>query len=54
MRAVRVEDGALEVGEIDAPDLVAGGLRVRVAAAGVNRADLMKVFTAARWRRRRA
>lgn len=42
MRAVRVEDGALEVGEIDAPDLVAGGLRVRVAAAGVNRADLMQ------------
>jgi putative PIG3 family NAD(P)H quinone oxidoreductase len=32
----------LEVGEIDAPDLVAGGLRVRVAAAGVNRADLMQ------------
>jgi len=42
VRAVRVEDGALEVGEIDAPDLVAGGLRVRVAAAGVNRADLMQ------------
>ena len=42
MRAVRVEDGALAVGEVPAPDLVAGALRVRVAAAGVNRADLMQ------------
>ena len=42
MKAVLVEDGELRVGEADAPALVAGSLRIAVAAAGVNRADLMQ------------
>lgn len=42
MKAVLVEDGELRVGEVAAPELVSGSLRVAVAAAGINRADLMQ------------
>jgi putative PIG3 family NAD(P)H quinone oxidoreductase len=42
VRAVIVEEGELRVGDVPSPDLVPGSLRIRVAAAGVNRADLMQ------------
>lgn len=46
MRAVLVDEpgdeSALRVGEAPAPELTEGCLRIRVAAAGVNRADLLQ------------
>ncbi len=46
MKAIRVEspgkEPALVLGEAEPPELVAGSLRVRVAATAVNRADLMQ------------
>ena len=46
MRAVVVDSPGkapvLRVAEVPVPDLVAGGVRLRVAAAAVNRADLMQ------------
>ena len=46
MRAVLIrepgDETVLEVGEAPSPELVPGSLRVRVVAAGVNRADLMQ------------
>ncbi|MCZ6465292.1 MAG: NAD(P)H-quinone oxidoreductase [Proteobacteria bacterium] len=46
MRAIIVEnpgsESVLRVSEVAAPELVPGSLRVRVAAAAVNRADLMQ------------
>lgn len=46
MRALLVDkpgpESSLRVGEVPAPELVPGSLRIRVAAAGVNRADLMQ------------
>ena len=42
MKAVLVEDGEVRVGEAPAPALVSGSLRIGVAAAGINRADLMQ------------
>jgi putative PIG3 family NAD(P)H quinone oxidoreductase len=42
VRAIVVEDGELLVADVPSPELVAGALRIRVAAAGINRADLMQ------------
>ena len=36
------DETVLGLGEVPAPELPAGALRIRVAAAGVNRADLMQ------------
>jgi putative PIG3 family NAD(P)H quinone oxidoreductase len=36
------DESVLRVGEVEAPALAAGALRIRVAAAGVNRADLLQ------------
>jgi putative PIG3 family NAD(P)H quinone oxidoreductase len=36
------DESVLHVGEVEAPALVPGALRIRVAAAGVNRADLLQ------------
>jgi putative PIG3 family NAD(P)H quinone oxidoreductase len=36
------DESVLRVGEVEAPALVPGALRIRVAAAGVNRADLLQ------------
>jgi putative PIG3 family NAD(P)H quinone oxidoreductase len=36
------DESVLRVGEVDAPPLEPGDLRIRVAAAGVNRADLLQ------------
>jgi putative PIG3 family NAD(P)H quinone oxidoreductase len=36
------DESVLHVGEVEAPRLVPGALRIRVAAAGVNRADLLQ------------
>ncbi len=46
MKAIQVVDpgkaSSLEVAEVSAPEDVTGAVRIRVAAAGVNRADLMQ------------
>lgn len=42
MRAVVVEEGELGIGDVPAPELRDGALRIRVAAAALNRADLMQ------------
>ena len=42
MKAIVVEDAELHVADVPAPELVPGAVRIRVAAAGVNRADLMQ------------
>ncbi|MGH0028508.1 MAG: NAD(P)H-quinone oxidoreductase [Myxococcota bacterium] len=42
MKAILIEDEELRLGEAEAPALEPGALRIRVAAAGVNRADLMQ------------
>jgi putative PIG3 family NAD(P)H quinone oxidoreductase len=46
LKAIQVVDpgkaSSLEVAEVSAPEDVAGAVRIRVAAAGVNRADLMQ------------
>jgi putative PIG3 family NAD(P)H quinone oxidoreductase len=36
------DESVMRVGEVDAPALAAGCIRIRVAAAGVNRADLLQ------------
>jgi len=36
------DESVLRVAEVDAPPLTANGIRIRVAAAGVNRADLLQ------------
>ena len=36
------DESVLKLGEVDSPELVPGAIRIRVAAAGVNRADLMQ------------
>jgi putative PIG3 family NAD(P)H quinone oxidoreductase len=43
MRAVVIDNGALHVREVAAPEPGPGQARVRVRASGVNRADLMQV-----------
>jgi putative PIG3 family NAD(P)H quinone oxidoreductase len=42
MRAVRIVSGALEVCEVERPRATADRVRVRVCAAGLNRADLLQ------------
>jgi putative PIG3 family NAD(P)H quinone oxidoreductase len=46
MRAIVIDqpgdESVLRIGEVPAPPLVPGALRIRVAAAGVNRADLLQ------------
>lgn len=42
MRAVAVSDGVCVPVDLPAPDLVAGSVRIRVTASGVNRADLVQ------------
>ena len=46
MKAILIEEPgdetALRIGETDAPPLTAGGIRIRVAATAVNRADLLQ------------
>ena len=42
MKAIVIEEGELRVADVPPPELVPGALRIRVAAAGVNRADLMQ------------
>jgi putative PIG3 family NAD(P)H quinone oxidoreductase len=43
MRAVVIDNGALHVREVAAPEPGSGQARVRIRACGVNRADLMQV-----------
>jgi len=42
MKAIIVDEGALRVGNAPAPQMQDGALRIRVVAAGINRADLMQ------------
>ena len=42
MKAIVVEQDELRVGEVPVPELCKGALRIRVVAAGINRADLMQ------------
>jgi putative PIG3 family NAD(P)H quinone oxidoreductase len=42
VKAIVVEESELRVGDVPAPELGPGALRIRVAAAGINRADLMQ------------
>jgi len=46
MRAIVIDqpgdESVLRIGEVEAPPLLPGALRIRVAAAGVNRADLLQ------------
>jgi putative PIG3 family NAD(P)H quinone oxidoreductase len=46
MRAILIEtpgdESVMQVGVVEDPDLVPGSIRIRVAAAGLNRADLMQ------------
>ena len=46
MKAIRIrepgDEEVLELGDVAVPELGSGAIRIRVASAGVNRADLMQ------------